>query len=194
MITPANITIRKLTRDEALILIEGIKNTPNITAYTLRQWLRCKHVVVATNREGRIMGAVMNDDFTKHWTEIAVVFVLEEFRRQGLGREIFEIAHAFNIRRNKNILMMSREPNVTRMMEELGFELHEGFHYFSNMSQIDSFILRYYYEIRAKLSLFRLREVARKKKIYGVCDPFMYGIIWKNSPVKIKKKVSAFNH
>lgn len=175
---------RPLTKQEAKLLVQEVRKMPNITGYTVKEWLTCKHVFVAIDHEGQLLGACMNDDFASEWTEIAVLIVLEGFRRRRIGRAFLEISIQNIQDRKRNMMIISREPNVLRMMKEFQFDLYTSLSKVDGPYKQHKFILSVYYQLRSMMSVYRFLEVRRKKIIYGIKEPFIYGLRHVGSPIK----------
>ena len=166
---------RKLNGKEAKLLVTAIKNSPDISGYTVREWVNCSNVFVAEDREGKTLGACMNDDFAKGWTEIAVLFVFEQHRERGIGRAFLNLSLEDARKRNKNVMMLSRNDIVTRMMLESGLKI------ISNRAELPGYLKKHkltltlYYDTRWLMNFYRIFEIIRKKVAFGVRQPFIYG-------------------
>lgn len=163
---------RKINESEANLLIREIKQTPNIMGYSLREWMTSEYVMVAEDENGEIAGACLNYDFHKNWHKIAALFVLKEFRGLGLGKSLFYNSYNNAVERGKNVYTISANPVVIKMMEDLGFLTFENLHSFPD---------KYEWKFRLHtmqwvLNLYRIKEICRKRKVYGVEKNFLYGI------------------
>lgn len=167
---------RKLSIGEISILIAEIKKTPNISAYNKLEWQNCKNLFVAEDHNGNMLGACLNDDFSKKWTEIAALFVLEKYRGQGIGKELFEVSLKDIINRKRNILAMSNNPFVVKMMQKQGLETFESLNNLPTPYRKHSFTLNWFYEIRWLLNWYRITEIVRKKFVFGPKPKFTYGL------------------
>ncbi|MGD2086574.1 MAG: GNAT family N-acetyltransferase [Candidatus Aminicenantes bacterium] len=170
-----SIVKRPLKKEESRLLVEKIKYTPNISGYTAREWRRCKHVFVAENSRGGLLGACMNDDFARKWTEIAVLFVLEEYRGKGIGNAFLRLSLKDLSRRHRNILMISRNPLVTQMMKKAGFEIFPRMANLPGLDKKTQFILTWYYQTRWLMNGYRIYEILRKKIKFKPNAPVAYG-------------------
>lgn len=182
---PFEVIKRPLTSQEAEILVQEVRKTPNITGYTVKEWLQCQHVFVAVGPDGQMLGACMNDDFAREWTEIAVLIVLEPFRQRGIGRGFIEASLRNLQQRRRNVLIISREPNVLRMMKEFRFDLYPSLLRVDGPYKKHKFTLGVYYPLRAMMSFYRWYEVRRKKSVFGNQASFTYGLKPVFSPVAV---------
>ena len=168
---------RSLTENEIKILIDEIKNTPNISAYNKIEWRNCKNLFVAQDTSGKMLGACLNDDFTNHWTEIAALFVLEDFRNHGIGKDLFKWSLIDTIARQRNILAMSSNPFVVKMMGEYGLTIFESLADLPDPYRKHSFTLNWFYELRWLMNWYRIVEVIRKKFVFKAKKKYKYGLM-----------------
>jgi len=109
------ITHRKLTLQEARVLHEELKSTPNILGFTVRELLRMRDVHVA-EADGVFAGAALSMDLPFRWTDIAAVYVLPGFRRLGIGDRLLGAAWDRVVERNRHVYMLSRNASVVEWM------------------------------------------------------------------------------
>ncbi|MCC5622565.1 GNAT family N-acetyltransferase, partial [Nostoc sp. CHAB 5715] len=163
---------RKVTIPEAEVLIKQIKMTPYIMGYCLKEWVEAEHIIVAENENCSLMGACLNYDFSQDWNKIAALFVLEEFRGQGIGRYLFYESVKDAIERNKNVYTISSNPIIIKMMKELGFVTFESLFKFPEKYQNEQLVF-YLHSISWLLNLYRTKEIIRKKIVYNSQEPFL---------------------
>ncbi len=166
---------RKLTRAEAEFLIKKIKLTPNIIGYCLREWLNAENIMIAEDEKGNLAGACLNYDFSKQWNKIAALFVLEEFRGQGLGKSLFHKSLIDAIERGKNVYTISSNPIIIKMMKDSGFLIFDNLLKLPKEYQNYQFVF-YLHSIKWLLNLYRIKEIFRKKIVYNSQETFFYGI------------------
>jgi len=167
---------RKLNENEIALMVAEIKKTPHISAYSKLEWKNCQNLFVAQNDEGEMLGACLNDDFQKSWTEIAALFVLENYRGVGIGKELFKMSLIDIIARKRNVLAMSNNPFVVKMMKEYRLETFDSLENLPDPYRQHSFILNSFYEIRWFLNWYRITEIIRKKFVFGAKAKFTYGL------------------
>ena len=166
---------RNLQPNEAQTVVDEVKTTPNITGYSLKEWLSYKKILVAEDEEGKMLGVCLYYDFHKNWSFISVLIVLKPFRGMGIGKSLFEKCCDNILRDGKNIYTASKNPIVINMMKKMNFTLFDtlfglpkGYKKYEFI-----FILRL---INWIFSSYRLKQAVRKAKLYGVRSNFTYGI------------------
>ena len=117
------LTHRPLTELEATALHTELKTTPNILDYTVRELLRFEDVWVA-DVNGEFAGACISKDLRWRWTDIAVLYVLPDFRGRGLARELYTAAWERATSRKRHIYTLSCSPEVIHLMTQFGMETH----------------------------------------------------------------------
>ncbi len=171
-----NIRKRPLTQQEARVIVRAIKRTSNITGYTVREWTNSKHLFVAENPKGEILGACLTLDFSKEWTEIAVLFVLKEHRRNGIGQALFLTSYIDTLKRKKNVLIMSKNKTVVSMMREVGLDIFSTLKNLPTPYRKHQLTLGLLYNIVWIANLYRIKEIIRKAIVYASKEPFVYGL------------------
>jgi GNAT superfamily N-acetyltransferase len=166
---------RKVTISEAKLLIKQIKLTPNIIGYCLSEWLEAEHIMVAEDEQGNLVGACLNYDFFKHWNKIAALFVLEEFRDQGIGKSLFYESFRDAIERGKNVYTISSNSIILNFMRDLKFLNFKSLLNFPKKYKKYQFAF-YLHSIKWLLNLYRIKEIIRKKNVYKPQQTFFYGI------------------
>jgi GNAT superfamily N-acetyltransferase len=114
---------RPLTPLEAACLHKELKTTPNILGYTVRELAHFPNVLVAETAGGDFCGACISKDLLFGWTDIAVLYVLLDFRGAGIGARLFTDAFARAWERQRHIYALSRNPSVIRLMEQSGMDV-----------------------------------------------------------------------
>jgi len=170
--------IRKklLTKEEAKLLVREIKKTPNISGYSIWEWIDCQNVFIAVDHEGQILGASLNDDFGADWTEIAVLFVLEKHRENGICRALYNISCEDIINRKRNVLIMSREPIVSEMIRKSNLDVLPTLNNLPESYRQHQLKLTLYYKFRYFMNLYRNFEILRKRLTYGKNTSLIYGL------------------
>ena len=169
------INSRKLTEQEAILLVENIKLITEITGYSLKEWLTFESVLVAEDREENMLGVCLAYDFSSNWSFISVLFVLEKFRGKGIGQQLFKEACRRILFRKRNIYTSSRNPVVIKMMKQLNFILFDTLYVLPQpfkKYELD-FLLR---GIKWITSFYRMKELSRKYLKYKEKRKFVYGI------------------
>ena len=166
---------RQISEAEAKLLIQRIKKTPYIMGYTLKEWLTAKNIMVAEDENGNLAGVCLNYDLDWKWHKIAALFVLEEFRGKGIGKSLFYASVEKALKRKKNIYASSANPIVIKMMDALGFLKIDNLIDFPMEYSEDKWFI-YSHSLKWLFNSYRVREIIRKKAVYGLREPFVYGI------------------
>lgn len=164
------IVFRKLTKKEAQILTDEVKNTPNIVAVPMERWNKFDKVFVSEN-DGEMSGVCAIEFFGKDWAEIADFVVLPEFRGRGIGRKLYDLAFKYLKDENKNIYIVSRNPVVIRMMRKSGFRLLDNF------GRLPSTVKNH--TVKKVLHLYIFKEFIRKLFAFPNKTKYIYGILRK---------------
>ena len=167
---------KNLLEREALLLVEQIKRTSNITGYSLKEWLKFKDILVATDELGNLAGLCLYYDFSDAWTFISVLFVLDKFRNQGIGKQLFYTAcNDIMKNRKRNIYTSSRNPIVIKMMKDLHFTI------FETLLKLPEPYKKYEVKFMIRslkwvMNFYRIKEITRKLLVYNSSKSFLYGI------------------
>lgn len=166
---------RNLQPHEVRTIVGEIEITPNITGYSLREWLSFKEVLVAEDLQGNMTGVCLYYDFHHNWSFISVLLVLKSFRGLNIGQNLFMIACDNILSEGKNVYTASKNPIVIRIMKKMDFILFDTLFRLPKdyRSYELVFLLRL---ITWMFSSYRLKELIRKAKLYGVRSNFIYGI------------------
>jgi len=163
---------RKINYSEANFIIKNIKQTPNIMGYSSKEWIASEHIMIAEDENQNIVGVCLNYDFHEDWCKIAALFVLKDYRGLGLGKSLFYQSYNNAIERGKNIYTISANPIVLKMMKELDFLTVEKLNHVPNKYKN----IFYLHTIKWIINLFRIKEILRKKLIFGDSKDFLYGL------------------
>lgn len=86
---------RPLTCSEARTVIRRISYSRSITGYSLREWTGGRDTFVLLRPDSsQLLGALLVHHLRGGWSEIAVVFILEEHRGKGMVDACFKIRSA----------------------------------------------------------------------------------------------------
>jgi GNAT superfamily N-acetyltransferase len=123
----------------------------------------------------KMLGACLNYDFTEQWTKIAALYVLEEFRNQGIGKSLFYESYNDAMQRNKNIYTISRNPTVINIMNELEFSTFNSLFNFPDLFKQDRLDF-YTHSLQWLSSSYRIKEIIRKQIAFPSQQDFIYGL------------------
>lgn len=157
---------RSLTREEAELLHEELKTTPNILGYSVKELLRFQDMFVA-EIEGCFAGVCICRDLHFGWTDIAVLYVLPEFRGRGLGTGLYTTAWEWTQRRRRHIFTMSCSAEVIHLMQRLGMELT------TSMSRVPPAV--HLHMNRHMMNWYRISEAIRKSRTMTRTSPLTCG-------------------
>jgi GNAT superfamily N-acetyltransferase len=166
---------RSLTYTEAKLLVSEIKATPNITGYSINEWLNFKNILVAEVNNQELIGICYNNEFSDNWVKIDVLYVMPEFRNQGIGGKLFYESITLSNKKSKNVYTVTRNPIVINLMKKCDFLI------FENIFNLPYPYKQYqcdfnFHNIKWFINFYRIKEMIRKKIIYKSVEPFLYGI------------------
>jgi len=166
---------RSPTVAEAKKLVMAIRDTPKISAYPVSAWMK-GGALLAELEDGTVAGACLQDDFFGRWTEIAVLFVFEEFRGWGIGAALLAEARALLHARRRHVMIMSNNPLVTGMLPKHRFQILPSRAEFPDNLRPHRAALTWIYDLRWWMSAYRIREIIRKRRVFGRQPPYTYGL------------------
>ena len=158
---------RSLTLQEAQILHEELKTTPNILGYTVSELLGFQEALIA-EEAGAFAGVCLSKDLRSGWTDIAALYVLPPFRGRGLGTELYLAAWQRAEERGRHIVTLSRNPTVVSLMERSGMEV-------SPSMRNAPFALHLHMQCHMA-SLYRTWEMLRKFRAMRNAPPLHCGV------------------
>lgn len=168
---------RKVTPDEADLLVKEIQQTPYIVGYSRQEWLQWSNIRVAEDENGHLIGVSLNTDFGQNWTKISVLYVREEFRGQGIGKRLFYAAFEDAIARGRNVYTISANPIVILMINELGFSTFSSLLSFPAAHRNQSGII-YWHTLKWLANLYRVKELIRKHYVFQLKEQFKEQFIY----------------
>ena len=158
---------RPLKESEAAVLHDELKTTPNILGYTVREIMAFEDVLV-TEVDGKFAAACVSKDLLFGWTDIAVLYVLPDFRGSGLGTDLYSAAWQRASRRARHIFTLSRSPQVIHLMKRFGMEI--------SGSMWRAPLAVHLHMNGHMMSLYRLREAIRKSGQIRSSVPMVCGV------------------
>lgn len=162
------ISVRSLTKSEAEIISDEIKNTDNISGYLISELLRFDEMIV-TEDAGEINGILFYKEY-RRFVDMKLMIVCRQYRGQGIGRVMFlYFLNKFKLS-NKTIYTVTKNPQVVSIISRVGFK-KSNFLNLPFLAQIN--------QISLMFSLYRIKEFFRKK-LYLNKNKFYYWILDKS--------------
>jgi len=160
------ISKRKLTKEEAEIIAEEIKRTPNIIGYRPNELVGLNDVFVAVNNF-EIVGLLAYVE-TGRFVDLKIFLVREKFRNKGFGKLLFDRFIAKVSDSRKPIYTVTKNQAVIHLVSEAGFK-KIGF------LQLPYPVIMH--QIKMIFSTYRIREYVRKSLQLSDENHFSYWII-----------------
>lgn len=156
---------RPLTRVEAELVVAQIRRSPKITGYSLAEWTGDRDTFVLVRPEsGELLGALLVHHLLQGWSEIAVVFVLEQYRGQGYGRAMLRGALRTLEHSGRRQLLFFSDDLMERMAQEAGFEVHTDVDALVSRRPGYRGFLKLVYPVQWMANAYRIRELRRKRR------------------------------
>jgi hypothetical protein len=115
----ARITQRNLSRDEAILISDAIKLTPNITGYRPSELTKLTSVLIAENDRDFI--GVLAYVEGESYIDLKLFIILEKFRDKGYGAQLFNSFMDSFKPSGKPIYSVTKNPAVIHLLKESGF-------------------------------------------------------------------------
>ncbi len=148
-----------------------ISYSRSITGYSLREWTGGRDTFVLLNpNSGQLLGVLLVHHLRGGWSEIAVVFTLEEHRGKGYGRCLLQSSVRTLKRTSERLLLFFCEPTMDLLVREAGFDV------FANENDLvrgkpDRWIfMKTMYKVQWLCNWYRIRELKRKKREFRVAN------------------------
>ncbi|MBT2525919.1 GNAT family N-acetyltransferase [Streptomyces sp. ISL-99] len=157
---------RPLTRAEADEVVAQIRRSPKITGYSRSEWRGRRDTFALVRRDGgELVGALLVHHLVGGWAEIAVVFVLEEHRGRGYGRQLLAGALDMMADTGKRLLLFYSEGSpMGALARDHGFDIHADEDAFVRGMPGRRIFLKYIYTFQWLCSFYRIREMRRKRR------------------------------
>lgn len=156
---------RPFTLAEADVIVTQIANSQDITGYSIAEWTGGRDTFVLIDpTTNSILGGILVHHLVLDWSEVAVVFILEEFQGQGLGN--YMLTHVLRTLEHsrRNILVFFRKENMRQLVSACGFDIYDDQDEFCKNSIFNRFYFRVIYRIQWLSNAYRRREMRRKKQ------------------------------
>ncbi|MFG2330897.1 GNAT family N-acetyltransferase [Streptomyces sp. NPDC048604] len=175
---PTEVQRRPLTRDEARVVVAQIRDSPKITGYSAAEWSggRDTFALVRTDT-GELVGALLVHHLLGNWCEVAVMYILSEYQGQGHGRGLMRAALDALADSGKRQLMFFTPGPIAVLADDYGFEVYEDEAAYCAQGLRRRFFLKVVYKVQWRWSLYRLREIRRKRRELDCDFTFQLGVL-----------------
>jgi GNAT superfamily N-acetyltransferase len=175
---PTEVQRRPLTRDEARVVVTQIRDSPKITGYSPAEWTgrRDTFALVRTDT-GELVGALLVHHLLGNWCEVAVIYILAEHQGQGHGRRLTRTALDALSTSGKRQLMLFTPGPVAVLADDYGFQVYEDEAAYCAQGPSRWFFLKVVYKLQWRWSLYRLREIRRKRRELDCDFTFQLGVL-----------------
>jgi N-acetylglutamate synthase-like GNAT family acetyltransferase len=163
--TDASITHRQLTRKEAGILSEEIKQTPGITGYLPEQLMRIKDVLILESN-GNFIGAFCYTE-TNHFIERKLLLIREKYRGKGYGTQLLGRFAVMYGSTSKPIYAVTKNPITIELLCAAGY-VKVPFRKLPVRIILNQIMMIF--------SVYRIREYVRKQFAFPGSGEFSYWI------------------
>lgn len=174
---------RPLSADEARVFMAEIRNSPCITGYSFREWTARRDVFITVDCTSQRAAAVMLvHRLPRGVSELAVVFVLEEFRGRGLATQLVRFGLRTMHRDGRTKIIFYSDDQMHAVVTAAGFSTYASLaEYCANR-----WSRRLYYAAIYKpiwlLNTYRIREIVRKRREMDSDFEFMIGVSERMGP------------
>ncbi|WP_406462036.1 hypothetical protein OHB07_10810 [Streptomyces sp. NBC_00111] len=169
---------RPLTRPEAAGIMREIRKSPDITGYSEGEWTgRRDTFALMDTGTGRLAGALLVHHLAGRWSEMAVVFLFEEYRGRGLGPRMLQGAIRALEPADRDLLLFFCSSGMGRIAGESGFDVLAGEAEFTRGSLRRTLFLSVLYKAQWLCNAYRLREIRRKKREFQCSFAFKVAVM-----------------
>ncbi|MEE6258676.1 GNAT family N-acetyltransferase [Plantactinospora sonchi] len=174
----AEVQRRPLTSDEAALMTTEIGRAPNITGYSRREWTGGRDTFVLVGLDGgEVIGATLVHQLAGNWSEIAVVYVREEFRGQGFGKFMLQaVLRTLKVDGRRKILFFS-DAVMEKLVRDCGFRIFTEEDEFVGGRAGRWLFLKVVYKVQWLWSVYRIRELRRKTRELGSEFKFQIAVL-----------------
>lgn len=158
---------RKLKKSEIEQLFIEIKDDPNITGYSHKEWKLLDQIWLA-EVQGEFAGLGNIKIIDKNWSELGLYYVLKKYRGKGIGTLLFNKTYDEVRKSYRNIYIVSRNPVMIKMMRKKGIKIVPSFFNLPFVIIIKSIIF--------SLNCYRMKEYFRKILKHKSFAKLVFGI------------------
>lgn len=168
---------RPLTPDEAVLVMSQIREVTTITGYSRAEWTRLREVHVATDPDGRLVGAALVHALRADLYEVAVLFVVDTDRGRGLGGLLLDAVVAAGRPAGTRLVIFFSGPQMRHVVSASGFDVATEATALTALRGADRRHLRWVYPVQWLSRPYRVRELLRKRITRGVRFRFDIGAL-----------------
>lgn len=174
---------RALSADEARLFMAEIRNSSCITGYSFGEWTGRRDVFVTVDRASqRAAAAMLIHRLPGGLSELAVVFVLEEFRGRGLAKQLV----CFGLRTmrgdGRSKIIFYSDDQMHAIATTAGFVTYASLSDYCGHRRSRQLYYTAIYKPFWLLNVYRIREIARKRRELGSHFDFRMGVIERRKP------------
>jgi GNAT superfamily N-acetyltransferase len=175
---PVELQRRPLRSEEANRFIEQIRKSTKITGYSKAEWTgdRDTFALVRPHTQETV-AAVLVHHLWGNWSELAVGFVLEEYRGFGYGHYALAAAMRTIANDGRNKIAFFTDDRMQEFLESLGFETFDPPSTFVGNSIRRWLFLNVVYKVQWLGNWYRFGELRRKRRDLGGDFSFRVGVI-----------------
>lgn len=165
---------RALTPDEALRVMQAQLDSTSITGYSYDEWTRTRDTLVVRTRDGQIAGVCLLHHLWRRWSEIAVLWVMPDFRERGIGSLLFDRALARIKELNRKAVIYFSSGRMRSMVEARGFQVFDS----ERCLRQKGLSFRLYsllYPVQYLAPRYRREEIRRKQRENAATFEFAIG-------------------
>ncbi|WP_418960760.1 GNAT family N-acetyltransferase [Streptomyces tritici] len=189
---PTEVQRRPLTRDEARVVVAEIRDSPKITGYSPAEWTGGRDTFALVHGDtGELVGALLVHHLLGDWCEVAVMYILKEHQGQGHGRRLMRAALDALATSGKRQLMFFTPGPIAVLARDYGFRVYEDEAAYCAQGPSRWFFLKVVYKLQWRWSLYRLREIRRKRRVLDCDFTFQLGVL---EPETARRKAEEFRN
>jgi len=158
---------RRLSDEEIALLIEEIKQTPDIIGFTAFEWANFDGVFVA-EINNKLAGIITLANTFGNWVNIAAFYVLPKYQGSGIGNRLFEAALRAAMRKKKNVYVITYNEIAAAIMKKNGLQTYDDFF------KLPLFVI--FANILHALNCYRIYEFIRKKIAFPADRKLIFGV------------------
>lgn len=158
---------RRLDDKEIAFLIKEIKQTPNITGFTVSEWDSFDGIFIA-EIDNKLAGIIALKNTAGNWVSIEAFYVLSKYRNFGIGNKLFDAALKAAMKKKRNLYVITYNEAVVSIMRKNNLQVFDAFF------KLPFFVMLA--NITHALNCYRVYEFIRKKIAFPADRKLTFGI------------------